>query len=249
MPPDRMSSIDRRDDHGPFDIIGDIHGCADELQALLSKLGYHVEWSSDGGRTVSIAPPPGRKAIFVGDLVGRGPNTPDVLRIAISMTAAGAACAVQGNNERKLARWLSDRKMKVDRGLQRAVDQLDGEDPDFLGALPGFLDGLPSHVWLDGGRLAVAHAGLKADMIGRDSDDVREFALQGEPGWAADYRGTTAVVYGHTPVARTAWLNDTLCIDTGCVYGVKLTALRWPEKAQVEVPAARVWFAPTHPII
>jgi protein phosphatase len=239
-----MSQIDNRHDHGPFDIIGDIHGCADELQALLTKLGYRVTWSDDGVRKVSVTPPPGRKAILVGDLVSRGPNTPDVLRIAMSMTTTGAACVVEGNNERKLARRLSGQKMRVDRGLQLAIDQLGGEDPHFLGTVPGFLAGLPSHVWLAGGRLAVAHAGLAEDMIGRDTGAVREFALNGPPGWAASYRGVTAVVHGHTPVGDAVWTNNTLCIDTGCVFGHKLTALRWPENELVDVPASRIWFAP-----
>ena len=127
--------------------------------------------------------------------------------------------------------------------------------------MPGFLDGLRSHVWLDGGRLAVAHAGLKEEMIGRGSGAVREFALYGETtgevdefglpvraDWAAAYRGRTAVVYGHTPVLRADWVNNTLCIDTGCVFGGKLTALRWPEKELVEVPAEQTWFEPVRPL-
>jgi protein phosphatase len=245
-----MLRIDKRHDPGPFDIIGDVHGCADELQALLMKLGYDVAWSGEGGdRTVSVTPPPGRKVISVGDLVSRGPNAPDVLRVAMSMTAAGDACVVEGNNERKLAWWLADRTRRVNSGLQLAVDQLDGEDPCFLRALPAFLESLPSHVWLDGGRLAVAHAGLKEDMIGRDTNPVRDFALEAEPDWAARYRGATAIVHGHTPVRSAAWVNNTLCIDTGCVFGRKLTALRWPENELVDVPAGQVWFAPKDPIV
>jgi protein phosphatase len=253
---------DKRDDHGPFDIIGDVHGCADELQALLARLGYAIAWADgQGGRTVSVAPPPGRKVIFVGDLADRGPNSPDTLRIAMSMTAAGTAHVVQGNHERKLLRWLSGRKVTVAHGLQQTIDQLAGQDQGFLEALPNFLDGLRSHLWLDGGRLAVAHAGLKEEMIGRGSGAVRDFALYGETtgeidefglpvraDWAAGYRGPTTVVYGHTPVVRADWVNNTLCIDTGCVFGGKLTALRWPEKELVEVPAGRTWYDPVRPL-
>jgi polynucleotide kinase-phosphatase len=253
---------DKRNDHGPFDIIGDIHGCADELQALLTKLGYRIEWANGGGdRTVTVLPPQGRKVIFVGDLVDRGPNSPDALRIAMSMTAAGTAYAVQGNHDRKLERWLSGRKVTIAHGLQQTIDQREGQDREFREALPKFLDGLRSHVWLDGGRLAVAHAGLKEEMIGRGSGAVREFALYGETtgetdefglpvraDWAAGYRGSTTVVYGHTPVLRTDWVNNTLCIDTGCVFGGKLTALRWPEKQMVDVPAERTWFESLRPL-
>jgi len=199
--------------------------------------------------------------IFVGDITDRGPNSPDALRIAMSMTAAGTAYAVQGNHDQKLERWLSGRKVKIAHGLQQTIDQLEGQDRGFREALPKFLDGLRSHVWLDGGRLAVAHAGLKEEMIGRGSGAVREFALYGETtgeidefglpvraDWAASYRGSTTVVYGHTPVVRADWVNNTLCIDTGCVFGGKLTALRWPEKELVDVRAERTWFEPIRPL-
>ncbi|MBW3618586.1 MAG: polynucleotide kinase-phosphatase, partial [Proteobacteria bacterium] len=253
---------DKRADPGPFDIIGDVHGCAEELELLLGKLGYGVTWFEDRGeRGVQVTPPVGRKAVFVGDLVDRGPNSPDALRIAMSMMEAGTAYVVQGNHERKLERWLSGRKVTVAHGLQQTIDQLETEDRGLRAALPGFLDSLRSHVWLDGGRLAVAHAGLKEEMIGRGSGAVREFALYGETtgeidefglpvraDWAAAYRGPTAVVYGHTPMLRADWVNNTLCIDTGCVFGGKLTALRWPEKELVEVPALNTWFEPIRPL-
>ena len=254
---------DRRNDKGPFDIIGDVHGCSAELQQLLEKLGYAVDWSqTDGERTVAVTPPEGRKAVFVGDLVDRGPNITDVLRIAMSMVAAGTAYVVQGNHERKLGRWLQGRKVTVAHGLQASIDQLAGEGGVFRNALPGFLDSLRSHYWLDGGRLAVAHAGLKEEMIGRGSGAVREFALFGETtgeidefglpvraDWAAAYRGPTAIVYGHTPTPDAQWVNNTLCLDTGCVFGGKLTALRWPERIVVDVPALQTWSEPLRPLV
>ncbi|RWX64569.1 polynucleotide kinase-phosphatase, partial [Mesorhizobium sp. M2A.F.Ca.ET.039.01.1.1] len=253
---------DKRHDAGPFDIIGDVHGCAEELQVLLGKLGYSLTWSEHRGeRSVVVSPPEGRKAVFVGDLVDRGPNTPDVLRIAMSMVAAGTAYCVQGNHERKLGRWLEGRKVVIAHGLQQTIDQLETQDRGLKEALPAFLDSLRSHVWLDGGRLAVAHAGLKEDMVGRGSGAVREFALYGETtgeidefglpvraDWAAAYRGKTAVIYGHTPMLSAEWVNNTLCIDTGCVFGGKLTALRWPEHELVEVSAIRTWSEPVRPL-
>ena len=253
---------DRRDDHGPFDIVGDIHGCADELQELLQRLGYAVAWGEDRGeRTVQVTPPDGRKVVFVGDLVDRGPNAPDVIRIAMSMVAAGTAYCVQGNHERKFGRWLEGRKVTIAHGLQQTIDQWEGQDRRFKEAVPAFLDDLRSHYWLDGGRLAVAHAGLKEEMIGRGSGAVREFALYGETtgeidefglpvraDWAANYRGPTSVIYGHTPMSEAQWVNNTLCIDTGCVFGGALTALRWPEKEVVQVPARQVWCEPQRPL-
>jgi protein phosphatase len=254
---------DKRGDAGPFDIIGDVHGCAAELEELLTTLGYTVAWGETlGERTVAVTPPAGRKAIFLGDLVDRGPNAPDCLRIAMSMTAAGIGYCIQGNHERKFGRWLAGRKVTIAHGLQETIDQYEAADRRFKESVQPFVDDLRSHLWLDAGRLAVAHAGLKAEMIGRGSGAVREFALYGETtgeidefglpvraDWAANYRGDTAVVHGHTPVPEAKWVNNTLCIDTGCVFGGKLTALRWPERELVEVPAHRVWCEPVRPLV
>lgn len=249
---------DRRDDHGPFDIIGDVHGCADELRELLVQLGYRVEARHDG---VDVVAPHGRKLVFAGDLVDRGPRTPDVLRIAMSAVQSGVAYAVAGNHDQKLARWLGGRNVQIAHGLQESIDQLGAETEAFRSEARDFLDGLRSHYWLDGGKLAVAHAGLKEDMIGRGSSAVRAFAMFGDTtgeidefglpvrsDWAASYRGQAAVVYGHTPTPEAEWVNNTLCIDTGCVFGGKLTALRWPEREIVSVPARRVWSEPVRPI-
>ncbi|MDQ0396146.1 polynucleotide kinase-phosphatase [Labrys monachus] len=248
---------DKRMDHGPFDIIGDVHGCADELRALLDKLGYAVTGSGD---TLSVASPAGRKLVFVGDLVDRGPKTPEVLRIVMAAVAAGHAYVTEGNHDNKFSRWLAGRKVTVNHGLQASIDQITAEPPDFVARVKALLGDLRSHYWLDGGRLAVAHAGLREDMIGRGSPAVREFALYGETtgetddlgvpvriDWAASYRGKTAVVYGHTPVVEPEWLNNTLCIDTGCVFGGELTALRWPEREIVAVAAERIYAEPLRP--
>jgi protein phosphatase len=250
---------DKRADHGPFDIIGDVHGCADELESLLRELGYSVSW--DDRRQVTVTPPHGRKAVFVGDLVDRGPRSPDVLRIAMHMEETGSAYVIQGNHDRKLFRWLDGRNVTIGHGLQQSIDQLLAEDDAYRSKAKTFLDSLRSHAWLDGGKLAVAHAGLKEDMIGRGSGAVREFALFGETtgemdefglpvrrDWASEYRGDTAVIYGHVATSEIQWVNNTLCIDTGCVYGGKLTALRWPEKQVVSVQAAKVYYEPVRPL-
>jgi protein phosphatase len=245
---------DRRSEPGPFDIIGDVHGCADELGTLLEKLGYRM--TPDGLRH-----PDARKLIFVGDLVDRGPNTPEALRVVMDAVDQGTALVVQGNHDQKLYRWMEGRKVTVSHGLQDSIDQLSAQPEEFRLRVKSFLDELRSHYWLDGGRLAVAHAGLKEEMIGRGSGVVRDFALFGETtgetdefglpvraDWAANYRGKTAVVYGHTPVVEPEWINNTICIDTGCVFGGKLTALRWPERELVSVPAERTYAEPVRPL-
>lgn len=252
---------DKRDVSGPFDIIGDVHGCFDELTELMVKLGYEVNLSGAGAdRTVSSKTPPGRKLVFVGDLVDRGPNTPDVLRLVMHMVGEGQALCVPGNHDNKLMRWLRGNDVKLTHGLDKTVEQLKPEADSWRPVIEKFIADLPSHLWLDGGRLAVAHAGIKASLIGRVSRRVYSFCLYGETSgetdefglpirynWAAEYSGETAVVYGHTPVPEADWLNNTLCLDTGCCFGGKLSALKWPENEIVSVPSKAVYAEPVRP--
>jgi len=249
---------DRRGDHGPFDIIGDVHGCADELRALLQRLGYRVHGDPS---TPTIDNPHGRRVIFLGDLVDRGPDAPGALRIAIAMVRAGRALCLPGNHEDKLRRHLQGRAVRLTHGLADTVDQLAREPPAFRDQIAAFIDGLSHHYVLDDGRLVVAHAGLIERYHGRSSGRVRAFCYYGDTNgerdeyglpvrldWAAGYRGHARVVYGHTPTASATWVNRTLCIDTGCVFGGELTALRYPELELVSVPAARVYCEPARPL-
>lgn len=243
---------------GPFDIIGDVHGCHRELVALLERLGY--EMSPDGRG--SPRPPDGRKAIFLGDLVDRGPDTPAVLRLVMGMVRSGTALCIPGNHDVRLVRRLRGRNVRLTHGLAETVAQLEGEPPEFVDEITGFLEGLVSHYVLDGGGLVVAHAGLKEPMQGRASARVRDFALFGETtgetdefglpvrhDWATEYRGEAAVVYGHTPVPEAEWINRTINIDTGCAFGGRLTALRYPEMELVSVPAERTYYEPVKPFL
>ncbi|MDT0446092.1 polynucleotide kinase-phosphatase [Streptomyces johnsoniae] len=249
---------------GPFDLIGDVHGCRAELETLLTgPLGYRLERDASG-RAVNAVHPEGRTAVFVGDLVDRGPDSPGVLRLVMGMVAEGTALCVPGNHEEKLGRHLKGRNVRLTHGLPETIEQLAREeaaDPGFAGRVQEFIGSLISHYVLDGGRLVVSHAGLPEKYHGRASGRVRSHALYGETTgetdeyglpvrypWAEDYRGSAAVVYGHTPVPRAAWLNNTLCLDTGCVFGGALTALRWPERELVDTPAERVWYEPVRPL-
>src|SRR5215471_9148651 len=261
---------DKRHEHGPFDIIGDVHGCCDELEALLRELGYAptMIWAgvpSLGGGPV-YAQWQGRKAVFVGDLVDRGPRILDTVRLVRNMVMSGSAFCVPGNHDMKLMRKLRGKDVQISHGLAQSLAEIDAL-PDsvretFCKELAEFLDSLVSHYVFDDGKLVVAHAGMKAEMQGRGSGKVRDFALYGETtgetdefglpvrhNWAAEYRGSAMVVYGHTPVPESEWLNRTVNIDTGCVFGGKLTALRYPEKEFVSVPAARTYCEPARPFI
>lgn len=255
--------IDRRQETGPFDVIGDVHGCLDELLELFVRLGYQVGYQPDGnGEMHAVAvPPPGRKAVFVGDLGDRGPDTPGVFRLVMHLVRAGQALCVQGNHDDKLLRKLRGNNVKLSHGLAETMEQLAREPAGLAVRIRTFLETLTTHYVLDGGRLVVAHAGLREDLHGRVSGKVRSFALFGDTtgqldehglpvrlNWAADYRGRALVVYGHTPVPEPCWQNNSVNIDTGCVFGGQLTALRYPERETVSVPARRVYFIPARPI-
>ncbi|MCA9608963.1 MAG: AAA family ATPase [Myxococcales bacterium] len=240
----RPLPCDRRDTRGPFDVIGDVHGCADELEELLDRLGY-----------VDGAHPDGRRLVFLGDLVDRGPRIADVLRIAMRAAREQGALCVVGNHEAKAIRWLAGKNVRPSHGLAQTIEQLDTEPADFRVDVHAFLTSLPDHLVLEGGDLVVAHAGLLERLHGRSSKRVHAFCLYGDTtgevdemglpirrDWAVGYRGAAAVVYGHTPIEAPEWVNGTLCVDTGCVFGGALSALRWPERQIVSVPAHRTWF-------
>jgi protein phosphatase len=248
---------DKRDLRGPFDLIGDVHGCFDELVSLLTTMG----WVLSADRT-DATHPEGRTAVFLGDLVDRGPATPAVLRLAMNMAASGAALCIPGNHEHKLLRALRGADVKRTHGLGESLAQLALEPESFRTDVTAFIDKLVSHLILDDGRLVVAHAGIREDMQGRSSGAVRSFCLYGDTTgetddygfpvrypWADEYRGKATVVYGHTPIPDAVWVNNTICVDTGVVFGGALTALKWPERELVSVPALRVHYEPTRPLV
>ncbi|MEO1352401.1 MAG: polynucleotide kinase-phosphatase [Cyanobacteria bacterium J06635_15] len=261
----------RKQDHGPFDIIGDVHGCCDELEQLLQQLGYQATTQGETHGTdpfwqfPTYTHPEGRRALFLGDLVDRGPRILDTLRLVHNMMAAGSALCILGNHENKLMRKFNGKKVKINHGLEQTVAEIEAMPEDVRSRhtdeIHAFLKSLISHYVLDDGQLVVAHAGLREELQGRGSSYVRSFALYGETTgeidefglpvryqWAAEYRGKAMVVYGHTPVVEAEWLNNTIDIDTGCVFGGKLTALRYPERALVGVEAAQVYCEPAKPL-
>jgi predicted phosphodiesterase len=259
-PDNPLPAFHKEEVTGPFDLVGDVHGCFPELMELLQKLGWAVQKNVETGH-FHIWHPAGRRAVFVGDYVDRGPDSPQVLRLVMDMVAGGTALAVPGNHDMKLQRWLEGRPVQMTHGLQSTADQL-AEWPDrFKEEILTFIEGLPIYLILDSGHLVVAHAGIPELYIGHYSKEVRHFCLYGDTtgekdeyglpvrlNWAADYRGKAAVVYGHTPARQAHWQHNTICIDTGCVYGGALTALRYPELELVSVAAHRQYYAPVRPI-
>lgn len=253
--------FDQRTLGGPFDIIGDVHGCYRELQKLLSKLGYDIPDDPNQATAKTVRAPEGRTPIFVGDLVDRGENSMSVLKIVMAFVDSGNGYCVLGNHDDKFRRWLIGRDVSVKHGLESTIEDFEHEPPEMRDKLIAFLSALPIYLWLDGGRLVVAHAGILEEMLGRMNSRIRRFCLFGDTDgerdasglpiryhWAKAYHGDTTVIYGHTPVPEAGWVNNTLCIDTGCCFGGALTALRWPERMVVSVPALREYAPSLRPL-
>lgn len=251
------SKNDKKELHGPFDMIGDIHGCYDELCALLIKLGYEVEEEQ-----CTAYSPANRKVVFLGDLVDRGPKITEVLKLVMQMVRDGQAYCVLGNHDGKLQRKLHGSNVKVIHGLENTMEQLAKESNKFKDEVREFLDKLVSHYVFDEGNLVVAHAGLKEKFHGRESGKIRDLAMYGETtgqldayglpvrlDWSKDYKGTALVVYGHTPQANVRVVNNTVNIDTGCIFGGYLTAFRYPEKEIVQVKAKQTYYESPRPFL
>ena len=255
---------DRRRELGPFDIIGDVHGCGAELQQLLARLGYVPGDSSDPDAL--LVHPDGRRLIFLGDLVDRGPDSVGVVDLVRRLVGAKLAFCVAGNHDEKFLKYLRGKEVRIAHGLQQTLAQVEALPAEvrqrFEVESRAFLDGLVSHYVLDGGKLVVAHAGMKREYQGRSSARVRSYALYGDTTgevdsfglpvrhrWAEDYRGSALVVYGHTPVRTPERLNNTINIDTGCCFGGGLTALRYPEGELVTVPSLSTYAEPARPFL
>jgi protein phosphatase len=248
----------RKDDTGPFDIIGDIHGCFDELTELLTQLGYSI---TNQENRYALSHPEGRKPVFLGDIADRGPNNLEALTFVMDVCEAGQALCVSGNHDVKLLRKLNGKDIQLSHGIDKTIAELTGAPDGFEERLKKFLDSAISHYVFDDGKLVVAHAGLKESYQGRSSGRVRSFALYGDTtgetdeyglpvryDWTNEYRGKALVVYGHTPVPEAVMQNNTICIDTGCVFGGSLTAFRYPERELVSVPAKIVYYEPVKPL-
>lgn len=249
---------DKSDETGPFDIIGDVHGCYDELISLMQKLGYQINLQDD---KYEVYHPEGRKIIFLGDLVDRGPKIVDVLKLVMDMVKDEIAFCVQGNHDNKLWRKLEGRNVQVKNGLEDSMFQLSKEPQSFINEVKLFLKHLESHLIFDHHHLVVAHAGIKEEFIGRTSKQIRSFTLYGETSnemdefglpkrniWAKDYKGKPLILYGHTPNFEAFSLNNAINIDTGCVFGNKLTSYRYPEANFISVKALKKYSISARPM-
>lgn len=257
----KSSGVDLRHEHGPFDIIGDVHGCITELQQLLTEMDYVIKDTGDGN--CSVKPPVGRRAVFLGDLVDRGPDVVAVLKLVMGMVDTGNALCVAGNHDMRILRRIREGSVLTSHGSPDwSMLQMTEAPEGFMEEVGRFMEGLASHYILDDGKLVVAHAGIREALQGQDSPETRAIAVCGEItgetdeyglpvryDWAADYRGKAMVVYGHTPYSQVQKLNNTINLDTGCVFGGKLTAFRYPEGDFVEVKALKMYCPPAKPFL
>lgn len=231
------------------DIIGDIHGCYNEFQLLTKKMGY--SWNL--GLPVH---PHGRKLAFVGDLTDRGPNSLKTTELVTQLVVEHkTAYYVPGNHCNKLYRFFLGNKVQITHGLETTVAEYESlSEKERRKVRENFCtlyEGAPLYHILDEKRLIIAHAGIKESLIGRFDGRVKTFVLYGDitgekhpdgspvrRDWAQSYSGKATIVYGHTPVKEVRKMNNTYNIDTGAVFGGKLSALRYPEMEVVSVPSS-----------
>ncbi len=237
----------KKDINGPFDIIGDIHGCNKPLNQLLQQLGYQKDDND------TFYHPEGRIAIFAGDMVDKGTGNMATLKIVINMVNNGTGMAVIGNHDDRLLRYLTGNEVDTTHGMQNTIAELKNQPESFKVEILNFLQNLPSHLVLDEEKLVVVHAAIKPEFINKNSKAVREFCMYGQTEgdlnsfevptrifeWTKSFTGKTTIVYGHTPSWEVKKLSNTYCVDTGCVLGHKLTALRYPEMEIVNVDNAK----------
>jgi protein phosphatase len=242
-----MARLYTRISASKIDVVGDIHGCFDELIGLLDKLGYEVD--RKGGKIKNT--PMERRLVFVGDFTDRGPEPVKVLRLVMDAVSKGMAYSVRGNHEEKLLRKLI-KNTPAKEEVMATIEAVKAEGADFLKEVIDFMDGLP-YIILCGDDILIAHAGLKEEFQDLDTDNhkklgkIKALAIYGditgrqlEDGkperldWAAHYRGRMAVIYGHSIVDSVRWINNTVNIDTGCFETGLLTAVRMPEREIVQ---------------
>ena len=231
-----------------FDIIGDVHGCYDELLHLLDSLGY----SLNSGIPTH---PTNRQLVFVGDGMDRGPSSLKVLDLLFAMQDQGKLIYSPGNHCNKLYRYAKGNNVQQTHGLETTIAELltlsKEHRQQVLNRYQQFYEALPLYHTLDKGQLIIAHAGISEQLISEPiSRKVQTFVLYGDitgetlpngrpvrRDWALSYQGDPWIVYGHTPVQIPRVVHHTVNIDTGCVFGGSLTAFRWPEKEICSVPS------------
>lgn len=236
------------------DIIGDVHGCYDELAELLATLG-HGELLDASAPAAPAGKPP--CIVFVGDLVDRGDRILDVLRLVLRLTASGHALSVVGNHDDRFLRWLWGRRVQVKHGLGETIGEFDAlprrERDSLREELIRLWTSMPWALRIDDGHCIVAHAAWHAELHeGPSTEHLRSYTMYGPTtgnktpegfperiDWAPFFEGPELVVFGHQVYDVPYVHQHAIGIDTGCVFGGALTALRYPARELVSVPSRR----------
>mgnify|MGYP003640389077 FL=1 len=194
-------------------IIGDVHGCLRELDLLLEKAGYR--FGDD-------------RLIFVGDLINKGPNSLGVLQRAYELKAE----VVIGNHEYSLLFKISQ-----------------GELPIYPREIIDWIKTWPTYIETD--QFLVVHGGIIPGVHPGDSEartltrirtwneSTQAHGSKDDPAWFEFYEGKKLVVFGHWAAEGLVWRNNAIGLDTGCVYGRKLSCLVLPGKKLVQVDALK----------
>lgn len=232
------------------DIIGDVHGCFEELLELLEKIGFR---DHDGVARSDYD----RQLVFLGDLGDRGPHSLYTITYVMNLLRENNVLSVLGNHDWKLARYLNGRNVQQSHGFERTAREVDAGDEDTKNSLRDQLMDLPLFMTFNDGKLVVSHAGVPVRYLDRSSqnrkhfmqclfgqlDPNQRFLDNGMPNriyeWTDQYDGDRMCVFGHTPVTEVEQRHNTYNIDTSCAFSGKLTCLRYDNGSVelVDVPA------------
>lgn len=231
-----------------LDVIGDVHGCYDELVELIDQLGY----KEINGRFTHKDQ---RRLAFVGDLTDRGPASLKVITLVYQLVIDDQiAVYVPGNHCNKLYRYFLGNNVEIKHGLETTVEEYnqlnEQEQATIKQKFMTIYDQAPLYYYDKHLNVVVSHAGILDHMIGETNKRVKAFVLYGPKpkehhpdgrpirvDWTPYHDGKTLVIYGHTPVIKPYITNNTVNIDLGCVFGNKLMAIRVPEQTLVAVPS------------
>lgn len=239
-----------------IDIIGDVHGCFDEMIQILEKLGYEQNHEK------YFIHPEGRKFLSLGDVMSRGPKSLETMQFFLRHVNQDLAYMIDSNHGWKIARWLDGRKVTLNHGDELVEEEIKqfqeqyGEEQtvELKKELKKFLLNAPSHYVLTKNgvpTLVCTHAGIKDEFIGKQSYDVSDFCRYGDTDgfddagkpirkdWSIHHKASTLIIWGHDPKPKPLIINNTINIDQGVVFGGELTALRYPEKEFVSVKAKK----------
>ncbi|MCD8483784.1 MAG: metallophosphoesterase [Verrucomicrobia bacterium] len=214
----------RQLENGRIIIIGDVHGCAIQLQQLLDR----------------VNPGKNDQVLFVGDLVNKGPDSNSVIDLAKTVNAR----CLMGNHERRLLRYRRQGDVSALKRLDVAT-ALRLRKSDWA-----YLDECSDVFVLPEYQTLVVHAGFlpvipwqqqdlniitEIQVLGEDGVPARRTQFPDAALWADYWQGPEFVIFGHTPLKEVYRQPFALGIDTGCVYGGKLTAFIFPEGRIVQV--------------